>query len=157
MPDARAKIEHGARVVVTARLLRQSENRKREMLPVKWERWKVWTAIPMKATGGIFLGWRTLREGTRHYEGEEVGWVFTPKGEPITAALVSLSPLLNPVYVPADELADVSVSRVELVELVASEISDAIAAHCGGVSVSAKQRADAVVSYVRKVQGMADA
>jgi hypothetical protein len=62
---------------------------------------KEWIYWPIKPRKGIFLGSRTLWNGTRSWEGE-VGNIFEPE-EHIKAALVCLSTWENPVYVPWEE------------------------------------------------------
>ena len=51
---------------------------------------------------GVFLGFRTLSNGTAIYNREE-GVVYTPK-EYFKCALVSPGPRQNPVYVPLNNL-----------------------------------------------------
>ena len=70
---------------------------------------KVWEPWSIKPRQAIFLGWRTLSNGVRHWE-DEVGGVFTPdKDGYIKAALVCFSTTENPVYVPVDALAQAGV------------------------------------------------
>ena len=63
---------------------------------------KVWEAIPISPRVGIYLGKRTLWNGTRTWE-DEVGNVFEPE-EHIQAILVCFSVNNNPVYVPVDSV-----------------------------------------------------
>lgn len=63
---------------------------------------KVWELWPITPRQAIFLGWRTLCNGTREWE-DEVGAIFTPdKDGYFKAALVCFSTRENPVYVPAE-------------------------------------------------------
>lgn len=62
---------------------------------------KEWDTIDIKERRGIFLGYRTLSNGYREYDSEEVGYVYYPR-EYIKAALVAFSVRMNPIYVPAD-------------------------------------------------------
>jgi hypothetical protein len=98
----RPELEHGARVLVTATLCRAVERRKHHKTLLT-QSWKVWQTIAMDEKPGVFLGWRTLRNGVREWEGDEVGYVFFQR-ETVAAALVSLSRTLAPVYVPLDAL-----------------------------------------------------
>lgn len=61
---------------------------------------KVWEATSIEPRVGIYLGQRTLWNGTRTWE-DEVGNVFEPE-EHIKALLVCFSTHENPVYVPID-------------------------------------------------------
>ena len=62
---------------------------------------KVWEAVPIKPRTGIYLGKRTLWNGTRTWE-DEVGNVFEPE-EHIQALLVCFSTNENPVYIPTEK------------------------------------------------------
>lgn len=63
-------------------------------------RMKVWEAQPIKPRQAIFLGLRTLCNGSSEWE-DEVGYVFDPdKGGHFKAMLVCFSTKENPVYVP---------------------------------------------------------
>lgn len=61
---------------------------------------KVWEVMPIKPRIAIYLGKRTIWNGTHTWD-DEVGNVFEPE-EHITAALVCFSTRENPVYVPID-------------------------------------------------------
>ena len=62
--------------------------------------WKIWETEPYNGSYGIFLGYRTLKNGTRWFD-SEAGWIFTPK-EHFKAALICPSKNRNPVFVPVD-------------------------------------------------------
>lgn len=145
----RVKIKHGDRVVVFATLERITTHRQapRSAVP-RLTTWKVWNRSDVAMAPGLFLGWRALRDGTRHWE-DEAGSVFTPEGQTIRAALVSIDPRRNPVYVPCDALYLVGVSDTEAVALIASEIGDAIAAHQPGESLDSTARARQVWAAIR--------
>jgi hypothetical protein len=67
-------------------------------------RLKVWEAWDIKPRQAIFLGWRTLCNGSSEWE-DEAGYVFDPdKDGHFRAALVCFSTRENPVYVPAEGL-----------------------------------------------------
>lgn len=118
MGKAGGAIAHGARVTVHATLVRVIEVRPGAKGSVS-DLWKVWAPVPKGApASGVFLGWRALRNGVRFWEGEEVGYTFTPKGPTIRAAVVSLSSTTNPVYVAADQLKVAPTPADDLVEAV---------------------------------------
>ena len=62
--------------------------------------WKVWEQEPYDCRGAIFLGIRTLKNGTREFD-NEYGWSFNPK-EYFKAALICPTDKINPVFVPLD-------------------------------------------------------
>lgn len=62
---------------------------------------KVWETEQINPRAGIYLGTRTIWNGTRTWE-DEVGNIFEPE-EHIKAALVCFSTHENPVYVPVPE------------------------------------------------------
>jgi hypothetical protein len=62
---------------------------------------KIWEAMPIKPREAIYLGKRTLWNGTRTWE-DEVGNIFEPEDH-FTAMLVCFSTHENPVYVPMKE------------------------------------------------------
>ena len=62
---------------------------------------KVWEAESINPRTGIYLGKRTLWNGTRTWE-DEVGNGFEPE-EHIQALLVCFSTNENPVYVPIEQ------------------------------------------------------
>lgn len=66
---------------------------------------KVWQqyVFDKKEVTGIYVGWRTYRNGLRYYE-EDCGYVFVPKGAPIKVALIVEDPRKNPVPVPFDTI-----------------------------------------------------
>lgn len=64
---------------------------------------KVWERKEITPRLAIYLGKRTLWNGTRTWE-DEVGNVFEPE-EHIKALLVCFSAHTNPVYVPVDSVA----------------------------------------------------
>jgi hypothetical protein len=95
------RIEHGGTVGFSSTLERKTESR--PDATGRYPRtWKVWTAKAHEPRTGIFLGWRTLRDGTRDWE--EGGPYFEAKGAPLAAALVSYSTTRKPVYVLAEAL-----------------------------------------------------
>ena len=61
---------------------------------------KEWKRVKFERTC-IFLGYRTLSNGTRHYD-SYAGYDYTPTKH-FKAALVSPSERENPVYVPLDD------------------------------------------------------
>ena len=61
-----------------------------------------WHARLHAPRAGIYLGTRTLSDGTRTWE-DEIGYVFSPTAYH-TVALVAFSLTRNPVYVPMDAL-----------------------------------------------------
>lgn len=61
-------------------------------------RWKYWDEVQGSVKEGIFLGYRTLHNGTSEWE-SEVGYIFDSH-ESFKAALVCPSDKKNPVYVP---------------------------------------------------------
>lgn len=67
-------------------------------------RMRVWEAADIKPRQAIFLGLRTLCNGSSEWE-NEVGYVFDPdKDGYIKAALVCFSTKENPVYVPVEAM-----------------------------------------------------
>ncbi len=62
-----------------------------------------WHAQRHAPRDGIYLGTRTLSDGTRLWESDEVGYIFSPNAYH-TAALVAFSLTRNPVYVPMDAI-----------------------------------------------------
>lgn len=58
-----------------------------------------WHAQQHEPRAGIYLGTRTLSDGTRLWESEEVGYIFSPTAYH-TVVLVAYSLTRNPVYVP---------------------------------------------------------
>jgi hypothetical protein len=64
-------------------------------------RMKVWEACEIKPRQAIFLGYRTLRNGSSQWE-DEVGYVFDQEDH-FVAMLVCFSTRENPVYVPKQE------------------------------------------------------
>lgn len=95
-------LSHGDPVRFTETLRRTAEWRNRES-GYGTRTWKVWQRQSGKERHGLFLGWRTVRDGIREW-GDEFGPVFIPKGEPSRVALVSYSATRNPVYVPYDNI-----------------------------------------------------
>lgn len=89
------RLKLGDKVVCTTHYLRLS----RAGLKTDNKVWVKRFAYP-KPRAGLFLGYRTLQNGTRTYE-DEVGYIFEPS-EYIKAALVVFSEHTNPVYVPLD-------------------------------------------------------
>lgn len=63
---------------------------------------KVWSREDRIITGGIFLGFRTLSNGSKYFD-SEYGWIYTPKKH-FRAALVSPGPNRSPVYVMPKDL-----------------------------------------------------
>ena len=62
--------------------------------------WKIWEKWPYSTGHGLFLGVRTLSNGTREFW-EDEGYTFIPK-EYFRVALICPSTTKNPVYVPLD-------------------------------------------------------
>ena len=95
------EIKHGQKVKFTHRLKRTTQTRQTEVTSGRTYNtlWKVWAEIPYQGDG-LFLGMRTLRNGTRYWL-DEAGYVFEPK-EYIQTALISQDSTSNPFYVPLD-------------------------------------------------------
>ena len=62
--------------------------------------WKIWGKKSYSVSSGIFLGYRTLKDGTRNFK-YDAGWIFTPK-KYFKAALICPTDKINPVFVPLD-------------------------------------------------------
>lgn len=103
IPSSLPVIPFGKRVSFTHKYVRVRVTRKDKM-PSGREcnnsNWKVWNIVPYEVSEGIFLGFRTLKNGTREWD-SQYGWSFEPK-ESFRAALVAPSAKLNPVFVPMD-------------------------------------------------------
>jgi hypothetical protein len=87
-------MEFGDRVSIESKLVRRCPI-------IEGERLYVWVRSPYLCSNCIFLGYRTVRNGT--VDRDEESTYFTAK-EFIKVALVSPSLLLNPVYVPLDKI-----------------------------------------------------
>jgi hypothetical protein len=100
-------MKHGDRVTVTATLTRRSSHLPRDQKGGRTGWFKEWhrETLHRGARAGLFLGFRTLRNGWNEWGGEGEGVGFTPDGAPLKVALVSLASHLNPVYVPLDAVA----------------------------------------------------
>lgn len=61
-------------------------------------RMRVWEVRDIKPRNAIFLGYRTLRNGSSEWE-DEAGYIFEPEAH-FRAMLVCFSPHENPVYTP---------------------------------------------------------
>lgn len=79
--------EHGDKVIITAKYKRNYTYNS-----------ATWVPHGIKNTLGIFLGYRTLKNGVLY---DDYGTQFEPK-EYVKAGLVSISPHMNPIYVPLD-------------------------------------------------------
>lgn len=95
------EFEHGQRVCYTQKYVRLTERKLHESGRFT-EVHKTWKPVPEGGTG-IFLGMRTLSNGTRDWESDEVGYIFNPK-EHFKVALISPSPDRNPIYVPLEDV-----------------------------------------------------
>jgi hypothetical protein len=82
------RMKLGTRVTCTARYVRSRTHKHRN-----------WYAMSMKAREGMYIGTRTLANGTAEWEGEDEGMVFQAD-EYFRVALVVFSERENPVYVP---------------------------------------------------------
>jgi hypothetical protein len=89
------KIEFGKKVTCREVLERKGDHSK---LPT----YKYWMSRPIEKRDGIFLGLRTLSDGTTSYDYEE-GTRYKPKHY-IKAAVVCFSEKESPVYVPIEAL-----------------------------------------------------
>lgn len=89
------KIEFGSRVKSNFKLVRKTEK------APDYGDLKTWAPTPCEVSG-IFLGYRTLSNGTRFYDCEE-GYSFQHRGT-VKAAVICPGPNRNSVYVPADSV-----------------------------------------------------
>ena len=87
-------MELGQKVTFDRKLIRKTNRG-------EGRRYKFWAEAPTKHSSGIFLGFRSLKNG--HTDWEEYGWLFS-ETETIQAALVCCSVRENPIYVPAETL-----------------------------------------------------
>ena len=92
-------IAYGDKVKFSHRFLRKTEWRPAETASGRSynEIWKTWEKFQFGGEG-LFLGTRTLKNGTRYWM-DEAGYIFEPK-EHFQAALISPGPRTNPIYVP---------------------------------------------------------
>ena len=99
-------LPHGARVRFDVTLFRATFHRPETTKTGQQytARWRVWTSLRCRERTGLLIGYRTLRDGTTDWVGEEAGYVFTPRDTPLRVALVSPSLRHKPVYVPLDAL-----------------------------------------------------
>jgi hypothetical protein len=99
--DAVVMPDFGQKVTVREKYTRKQETRTDN--PGGYPKtWKVWKRAPFHAQGCVFLGVRTLKNGIRHFDGEE-GYYFQAK-EHIKAALVSPGPRSAPILVPLESI-----------------------------------------------------
>lgn len=96
-------ITFGDRVNITHKYVKGNEQRQEivGVLPkgeIRTNKWRIWRRKEFKAKGCIFLGYRTIQEGVRHYE-NDFGYYFEQKGS-FKVALVCPGYMLNPIYVP---------------------------------------------------------
>lgn len=89
-------ISFGSTVTTTAMYLRRQ---KREGYGTQ----KFWEAAPTAPRTGIFIGWRTISDGRRVWEGSEEGFSYSPSSY-LRAALVVFTPRTKPVLVPVDQI-----------------------------------------------------
>jgi len=91
-------MKHGTKVKITKKLVRESQ---RKHTGKFWQRWKIWKPVEY-CSEGIFLGYRTVQDGTTDWE-DEVGMIFMKKSC-YKVALVSPSAKENPIYVPLENM-----------------------------------------------------
>ena len=96
-------MKFGARVKYWGGYTRIVERRDRNRPEsyIKYETWKTWIENKVPETEGIYLGTRTLQNGVRYWEGDDMdgGYYIFEARERFQVALVC-SPGKNPRYVP---------------------------------------------------------
>lgn len=90
-------IPFGARVRVTQTLARVHNSRK-----------AFWLSSEIKPRMGLCIGYRTIFNGDRWWEDEEVGYVFNPT-EHFRVMLVVFDAHTNPVYVPLNTVEEIQI------------------------------------------------
>ncbi len=94
-------LQLGQKVTITAKYIRRQtyfgDNRVA----------KFWYKVDLKPREGIYIGRRTLTNGTRVWDGGSEMYIYSPE-EYVHAILVVFSDLHRPVLVPMDSFSEVS-------------------------------------------------
>lgn len=94
---APVKVKVGEKITVNSKLRRVEVYRKNPNGHGN-ESWKIWIDKIINPIEVLYLGDRTLVNGTRYWE-SEVGYIFTPKEYLKTMLVIALDGKTNPFYV----------------------------------------------------------